>query len=59
MKTKNTQMSWALAQWMLAIWDPSKMDFIQEPKRRRRLRLHYLAKGIVLHDRLLCGRKPL
>lgn len=46
---------WALAQWLLATWNPDLMDFLRDAKKRRRSRLRYLAKGVVLHDRALNG----
>lgn len=42
----------ALAFWVLEIWHPDKMNFAPG-LRRRKLRLFYKAKGIVLHDRFL------
>lgn len=46
---------WALAQWLLAIWNPDLVDFLRDAKKRRRSRLRYRSKGIVLHDRALNG----
>lgn len=40
---------------LLQIWNPDLMNFIDEPARRRQMRLLYRAKGIVLHDRALNG----
>lgn len=52
----STHLHWTLAQWLLSIWNPDLMNFIREPARRRQMRMFYRAKGIVLHDRALCGR---
>ena len=30
---------WALAQWLLATWNPDLMDFLRDAKKRRRSRL--------------------
>lgn len=46
---------WVTAQWLLSIWNPDLLNFILNPKLKRRLRLRYRTVGIVLHDRALNG----
>ena len=45
-----------LSMWCLAIWDPSRMDFITNAKRRHQRKLFYRTMGIVVHDRALNGQ---
>ena len=42
-----------LAHQVLGIWNPCIWNLLQDEKRRRQLQLSYLARGIVLHDRIL------
>jgi hypothetical protein len=46
-----------VALWVLDIWNPDKMDFIPDPKRRRQKRLYYRVRGLVEHDRVLNGER--
>lgn len=50
-------MNWVFARWVLAIWNPDRMNFIRCPKRRAGRCLFYRAKGIVLHDRCLADER--
>jgi hypothetical protein len=45
---------WLTAQWILSIWNPELWQTRGAIGLRRRL--HYRAKGIVWHDRILNGR---
>ena len=51
------RVEWVLGD--LATWDPDRWNWLKRPARRRVMRLYYRAKGIVLHDRLLCGESVL
>lgn len=47
--------NWLVARIMLLIWNPEIWTLCSNPWMRRRQKLLYRARGIVLHDRALNG----